>query len=82
MQRRNIWMLKGKGEWEEWEIGIDTYTLLIPYTEEVMNENLLSRTGNAVFCADLNEKEIQQGGGMCMCVAGSLCCTIETNTIL
>ena len=33
-----------------------------------------------MLCGDLNGKEIQGGGDICICVADSLCCTAETNT--
>ena len=36
-----------------------------------------------MLCEDLNGKEIQKrGSAMCTCIAGSLCCTAETNTTL
>ena len=35
-----------------------------------------------MLCGDLNGKEIQGGGDICICVADSLCCTVETNTTL
>ena len=31
---------------------------------------------------DLNEKEVQKGGDMCICMADSFCCRVETNTTL
>lgn len=31
---------------------------------------------------DLNGKEVQEGGDMCVCSADSFCCTVETNTTL
>ena len=31
---------------------------------------------------DLNEKEVQKGGDMCICMADSFCCTVETNTTI
>lgn len=34
------------------------------------------------ICGDLNEKETQGRGDVCMHVAGSLCRTVETNTSL
>ena len=37
-----------------------------------------------MLCGDLNEKEVPKEG-LCIsdvCIAGSLCCTAETNTIL
>ena len=37
---------------------------------------------NSVFCSDLNGKEIQKIGDICICTADSLCCTAETDTTL
>ena len=31
---------------------------------------------------DLNEKEVQKGGDMCICMADSFCCRVETNTTI
>ena len=31
---------------------------------------------------DLNEKEVQKGGDMCICMADSFCCTVETDTTI
>ena len=31
---------------------------------------------------NLNRKETQKEGDMCMCMAGSFCCTVEANTTL
>ena len=36
----------------------------------------------SMFCGDLNGKEIQKGGDICMHIADSLCYTEETNKIL
>ena len=33
-------------------------------------------------CGDLNGKEVQKEGGICISVADSLCCTVKTNTTL
>ena len=35
-----------------------------------------------VLCGDLNGKEIQKRGGICVHIADSLCCTVETNRTL
>ena len=32
--------------------------------------------------SDLNGKEIQERGDICICIADSLCCSAETNTTL
>ena len=36
----------------------------------------------SVLSGDLNGKEIQKTGDICICIADSLYCTVETNTIL
>ena len=46
------------------------------------NENLLYSSGNSVLCADLNGKEIQKRGNICIHIADLLCSTVETNTTL
>ena len=33
-------------------------------------------------CGDLNGKEVQKEGDICICVADSLCCAVKTNTTL
>ena len=33
-----------------------------------------------VLCGDLNGKEIQKREDICICIADSLCSTVETNT--
>ena len=35
-----------------------------------------------MLCGDLNGKEIQKRGDICIHIADSLCCTAETNTTL
>ena len=35
-----------------------------------------------MLCGDINGKEIQKGGDICIHIADSLCCTVEGNTIL
>ena len=34
-----------------------------------------------MHCGELNAKEIQKGGDICVYVADSFCCTVETNII-
>ena len=34
-----------------------------------------------MLCGDLNGKEIQTRGNTCICIADSLCCAAETNTL-
>ena len=38
-------------------------------------------SGNTVLCGDLNEKGIQKRGDICVCIADSLCCTVETSPV-
>ena len=33
-----------------------------------------------VLCGELNGKEIEKRGDICIYIADSLCCTVETNT--
>ena len=35
-----------------------------------------------MLCGDLDGKSIQKRGDLCICIADSLCCIVETNTIL
>ena len=35
----------------------------------------------SVLCGDQNGKEIQKRGVVCICIADSLCCTVEANTL-
>ena len=35
-----------------------------------------------MLCGDLNGKEIQKRGDTCICIADSLCCTVENNNIV
>ena len=67
-----------------WEIGIDTYALMILCIyKQITNENPLhSARNNTMLCVDLNGKEIQESVDMCVWIADSLHCTAETNTTL
>ena len=47
-----------------WKIGIDIYTLL--YIKQITTENLSYSTRNSTLCGDLNGKEIQNRGDMCV----------------
>ena len=55
-----------------WETGPDIHTLLC--IRQITHENLLYST---VRCGDLNGKEIQKRGDICIHIAASLCCTAE-----
>ena len=35
-----------------------------------------------MLCGELNEKEIQQRGDICIRIADSLCCTVDTDIML
>ena len=76
-------MLTGKGgeNGRNWEIGIDTYTLLILCIKQITSKNLLFNTENSlVRCGDLNRKEVQKGMVVGICVADSFCYAVETST--
>ena len=68
-------------------LGLTYILLCIKYRitaciKSVTNEDRLCSTGNPVLCGDLNGKEIQERGAMCIYIADSLCHTIEANTTL
>ena len=44
--------------------------------------NILYSTGNSMHCGNLNGREVQKGGAVCMCMADSFCCAVEANTTL
>ena len=58
-----------------WEIGIDIYTLLMLCIKQITNFRELF----SVLHHDLNGKEIQKRGGIC--IADSLYCAVETSTL-
>ena len=62
-----------------WEIGIDTYMLLIPCKQLITSENLLySKLGDpcSVLCGDLNGKEIKKRGSVQFCSVAQSCLTL------
>ena len=70
----------GENAWI-WEIGIDTYTLLILCIKQITRKNLLFNTENSlVWCSDLNRKEVQNGMDVGICVADSFYYAVETST--
>ena len=74
----------GKG-WggRNWETGIDTYTLLILCIKWTTDGNMLLAQGtHLVLCGNLNGREVQKAGDICMCMADSFCCAAEANTTL
>ena len=64
-----------EGGMMNWETGTDIYTLLCikQASQQITNEYLPYGTGNSVLCGDLNGKEIQKRGDICICTANSLC---------
>ena len=75
-------IIEGKGGMN-WEIGIDIHALLMLFLKYRSNENLLYSTGlYSMLCGDLNGKEIQGGGDICIHAAESLWCAAETETTL
>ena len=53
---------------------------LVIYT---INGNLLYSTGSSIRCSgDINGEKIRKRGNICICITDSLCCTVDTNTIL
>ena len=52
-----------------WEVGIEIY--MLQYKREITTEN-----------CDLNEREIQNIGDICIYITNLLFCTEETNTTL
>ena len=54
-----------------------------PYIKHIMSFNVYTvDTRNSQLNVDLNGKEIQKSGDVCVRVADSLCCAVETNTEL
>ena len=47
-----------------------------------MRTYVLFRVLYSVLCSDLNGKEIQKGVNICICIAESLCYTVEANRVL
>ena len=72
------------GAWEElshWDWHI--YTIDTMYKTDNQGEPaVLPRELYYMLCADLNGKEIQEGGDICIHITDSLSCTVETNTAL
>ena len=46
--------------------------------------NHFEKTSNIylMHCGVISGREIQKGGDICICMADSLCCTVEINTTL
>ena len=84
--RRREWTC-GQGVVMNWEIGIDVCAL--PRVKHMASGNLLYSTGSPAQCSVVTqmdgmggEREVQEGGDICMHIADSLRCTVETNTTL
>ena len=61
-----------------WKIRIDVYTLLALCTKQTTNENLLHSTGTLLRAlCDLNGKEIQKIGNICICMDGLFTSAIQ-----
>ena len=58
-----------------WEIEVDISLLHIVSTVYITNDSLLHSSGNSVLRDNLNGKDIQTGGDVCIRTADSLCCT-------
>ena len=67
-----------------WEIGIDICTLLILCIKQITSGNLLYTMGNSTQCSmvPLMGRKSKKRGDICIRIADSLCCTVETNTTL
>ena len=65
------------GEWINWEIGIDIYTLL--YIKQITKKDLLHSTGNSTQYSVMTcmEKEFLKRVAICIRITESLCCTAE-----
>ena len=65
-----------------WEIEIDIYPRLILCIKCITNDNLMYSIGNSFWCCVVtNGKEIPIRGDICICMADSLCCTAEINSV-
>ena len=75
--------LVGYSPWDR-RVGHDWATNAFTFTmQTITNEDLLYSAGNCrVLCGDLNGKEIQKRGNICIRIVHSLCCTANTNTTL
>ena len=70
------------------ENSIDMYTLLC--VKQIMSRSLLCRTGNTALCSVATwrggtlgaRREVLEGGDLCILVADSHYCTVETGTAL
>ena len=68
-----------------WEFGTDIY--IPPCVKQIASGNLLYSARSSARCSVMTQgvgrgvqEEAQEGGDMCICVVGLLCCATETNT--
>ena len=60
--------------------GIDIHTLSILCIKQITNENILHGTGNSTWFSVLTSTGTKsKKGDICMCMADSLCFTVESD---
>ena len=64
-----------------WEIGTDIYTTIYR-NRQVMRTKCIKQEHHSGRHHNLNGKETQNRGDICINVTDSLCCTVETNITL
>ena len=79
--RHNMDTKRGKEHGINRQIGIYIYTLS-GIKQKTKRNNCIHRKLNSVLYGDLNGKEIQKRGDICIHMTGSLCCTAENNNIV
>ena len=47
-----------------------------------MGTCFIAQGTHLVHCGDLNGREVQKGGDICMCTADTFCCAVEADTTL
>ena len=56
-----------------WELSLDTDSYILEGNDRELY---------LMNCGNLNGKEVQKGGDICVCMADSFCCTVGANTTL
>ena len=74
-QRTNVWIPRWEGM-RNWEIGIDSMYKIDNWWEHSVQHRELY----LMHCGDLNGREIQKGGVICIHMADSFRCAVEANT--